>query len=138
MPTAENSFDNNASPQSHFQMRQHQNDLLEAAEGDDQVGALTSPSDGLGVIGSFDKRLNRSVMSLGANVKAQTVLGGNPQPRMASLYLVSGLGKVRCALTLPAVPKLTSKGPRAMGLLGQGCHHRRPATRGLARSLVAP
>lgn len=65
-----------------------------ASEAADRLGALTSPNDSMGVIGSFDKRLNHSVMSLGAKVKAQKVLGVDPQPRFASLYLVSGLGKV--------------------------------------------
>ncbi|KAL1406980.1 hypothetical protein Q8F55_006393 [Vanrija albida] len=66
---------------------------LEIGESADRVGALSSASDSVGVIGSFDKRLNRSVMSLGAKVKAEKVLGADPQPRLASLYLVSGLGK---------------------------------------------
>lgn len=66
---------------------------LELAEGNDRVGALNSPTDSLGVISSFDKRLNRSVMSLGSRSKAEKLLGVDPQPRLASLYLVSGLGK---------------------------------------------
>ncbi|GMK57249.1 hypothetical protein CspeluHIS016_0400830 [Cutaneotrichosporon spelunceum] len=65
----------------------------DTAEAADRLGALASQNDNLGVIGSFDKRLNHSVMSLGAKVKEQKVLGGDPQPRLASLYLVSGLGK---------------------------------------------
>ncbi|BEI89114.1 uncharacterized protein CcaverHIS019_0204760 [Cutaneotrichosporon cavernicola] len=65
-------------------------DTPEAA---DRLSALASANESIGVIGSFDKRLNHSVMSLGAKVKEQKVLGGDPQPRLASLYLVSGLGK---------------------------------------------
>lgn len=68
----------------------------DASEAADRLSALASPNDSVGVIGSFDKRLNHSVMSLGAKVKEQKVLGVDPQPRFASLYLVSGLGKVGC------------------------------------------
>jgi hypothetical protein len=72
---------------------------LELGEAADRVGALPgAPSsqnpDSLGVIGSFDQRLNRSVMSLGSKSKAEKVLDADPQPRLACLYLVSGLGKV--------------------------------------------
>jgi len=70
---------------------------LELGEAADQVTALPPSAhgtDGLGVIGSFDKRLNRSVMSLGSKSKAEKVLDADPQPRLACLYLVSGLGKV--------------------------------------------
>jgi hypothetical protein len=66
----------------------------DASEAADRLSALASPNESVGVIGSFDKRLNHSVMSLGAKVKEQKVLGVDPQPRFASLYLVSGLGKV--------------------------------------------
>lgn len=74
-------------------------------EAEDRVGALPASSTSanasggsVGVIGSFDQRLNRSVMSLGAKAKAETLLDMDPQPRLASLYLVSGLGKVRIGL----------------------------------------
>lgn len=63
----------------------------------DRVTALNGQSnghDGVGVIGSFDKRLNRSVMSLGVKAKAEKVVNADPQPRLASLYLVTGLFKV--------------------------------------------
>lgn len=80
---------------------------LEIGESADRVGALSSASDSVGVIGSFDKRLNRSVMSLGAKVKAEKVLGADPQPRLASLYLVSGLGKVSKPQGSPCCSDLT-------------------------------
>lgn len=72
----------------------------------DQVTALNGQSNGhdggVGVIGSFDKRLNRSVMSLGVKAKAEKVVNADPQPRLASLYLVTGLFKVSYSSRLGA------------------------------------
>lgn len=75
-----------------------QNHKARTGETADRVTALNGQSNGhdggVGVIGSFDKRLNRSVMSLGVKAKAEKVVNADPQPRLASLYLVTGLFKV--------------------------------------------
>lgn len=74
-------------------------DRVTALNGSGQAQSSQSNGhDGVGVIGSFDKRLNRSVMSLGVKAKAEKVVDADPQPRLASLYLVTGLFKVSCSV----------------------------------------
>lgn len=88
-----------------------------AGETADRVPALLNGHSnghdgGVGIIGSFDKRLNRSVMSFGAKAKAEKVVNADPQPRLASLYLVTGLFKV--SSDCPQGPGLLApRAPRA-------------------------
>ncbi|WRT64656.1 uncharacterized protein IL334_001590 [Kwoniella shivajii] len=66
--------------------------MLEKMEELDELKGLRNDS-GPHILNSFDQTFNQSVTSVGSRTKADRMLGIDSNAKIASLYLVSGLGK---------------------------------------------